>query len=74
MDKAHGRDRGAFSIADIPGGTGLGSSSAFTVGLLAALDPYGENLWTANIASQIEIEACRSPSASRISTRQHTAG
>jgi D-glycero-alpha-D-manno-heptose-7-phosphate kinase len=47
------------SIADTPGGTGLGSSSAFTVGLLAALDPYGENLWTANIASQIEIEACK---------------
>ena len=47
------------SIADIPGGTGLGSSSAFTVGLLAALDPYGEHLWTANIASQIEIEACK---------------
>lgn len=49
------------SIADIPGGTGLGSSSAFTVGLLAALDPYGEHLWTANIASQIEIEACKKP-------------
>jgi D-glycero-alpha-D-manno-heptose-7-phosphate kinase len=49
------------SIADIPGGTGLGSSSAFTVGLLAALDPYGAHLWTANIASQIEIEACRHP-------------
>jgi D-glycero-alpha-D-manno-heptose-7-phosphate kinase len=49
------------SIADIPGGTGLGSSSAFTVGLLAALDPYGEHFWTANIASQIEIGACKKP-------------
>lgn len=47
------------SIADVPGGTGLGSSSAFTVGLLAALDPYGDHNWTANIASQIEIEACK---------------
>lgn len=54
------RTRGVevHSIADIPGGTGLGSSSAFTVGLLAALDPYGQHEWTANIASQIEIEAC----------------
>jgi D-glycero-alpha-D-manno-heptose-7-phosphate kinase len=49
------------SIADLPGGTGLGSSSAFTVGLLSALDPYGEHLWAANIASQIEIEACGKP-------------
>ena len=49
------------SIADIPGGTGLGNSSAFTVGLLAALDPYGEHLWAANIASEIEIERCHKP-------------
>lgn len=35
--KMHGRE--IHSIADIPGGTGLGSSSAFTVGLLHALYP-----------------------------------
>lgn len=49
------------SIADLPGGSGLGSSSSFTVGLLAALDPYGDQKWTANIASQIEIEGCGKP-------------
>ena len=49
------------SIADIPGGTGLGSSSAFTVGLLAAMDGTDDLKWTANIASQIEIEACGKP-------------
>lgn len=54
--RTHGIE--VHSIADIPGGSGLGSSSSFTVGLLAALDPYGEHLWTAHIASQIEIEAC----------------
>ncbi len=54
------------SIADLPGGSGLGSSSAFTVGLLAALDAYQRKpmsppYWTANIASQIEIDACKKP-------------
>jgi D-glycero-alpha-D-manno-heptose-7-phosphate kinase len=49
------------SIADIPGGSGLGSSSSFTVGLLAALDPYGDQHWTANIAGQIEIDRCDKP-------------
>jgi D-glycero-alpha-D-manno-heptose-7-phosphate kinase len=56
------------SIADIPGGTGLGSSSAFTVGLLAALDHHYHAggipralAWTANIASIIEIERCTKP-------------
>jgi hypothetical protein len=59
MDKAHGRDRGAFDCRHTRRHRAWLSSSAFTVGLLAALDPYGENLWTANIASQIEIEACK---------------
>lgn len=31
------------TMADVPAGTGLGSSSAFTVGLLAALDSFGSN-------------------------------
>jgi D-glycero-alpha-D-manno-heptose-7-phosphate kinase len=53
------------SIADIPHGTGLGSSSAFTVGLLHALyAAQGE--WVgadrlAHDACQVEIEACHSP-------------
>jgi D-glycero-alpha-D-manno-heptose-7-phosphate kinase len=53
------------SIADIPGGTGLGSSSSFMVGLVKALDlrddvehhPYT----TANIACSLEIERCQKP-------------
>jgi len=57
------------SIADIPGGSGLGSSSSFTVGLLAALDRHyyantpsaRTNQWTAAIASEIEINRCRKP-------------
>ncbi len=46
------------SIADIPGGSGLGSSSAFTVGLLQALRPGATPESYAAHASQIEIEAC----------------
>lgn len=53
------------SIADIPGGTGLGSSSSFTVGLLAALMAHGGGYWNAaavaKIACQIEIEDCAKP-------------
>lgn len=48
------------SIADIPQGTGLGSSSAFTVGLLNALSCYKRKFVTkeelANGACQVEIE------------------
>jgi D-glycero-alpha-D-manno-heptose-7-phosphate kinase len=51
------------SIADIPGGTGLGSSSSFTVGLLASLytmneiEWYGPQ-WLAHDACRIEIDRC----------------
>lgn len=53
------------SIADIPAGTGLGSSSSFTVGLLNALFTYdgyrpsAEEL--AEYACKIEIEILRHP-------------
>jgi D-glycero-alpha-D-manno-heptose-7-phosphate kinase len=53
------------SIADIPAGTGLGSSSSFTVGVLNAVSAYqnktisGETL--AKIASEIEINRLGSP-------------
>jgi D-glycero-alpha-D-manno-heptose-7-phosphate kinase len=54
------------SIADIPAkGTGLGSSSAFTVGLLNALHAYcGRPAAAATLAGescQIEIERCGEP-------------
>lgn len=53
------------SIADIPAGTGLGSSSSFTVGLLNAVRAYlgkatsGEQL--ARLACEIELEKVGSP-------------
>lgn len=53
------------SIADIPSGTGLGSSSAFTVGLLNAIRAYigkyssAEKL--ASLACDIEIKKLKSP-------------
>jgi len=54
------------SIADIPArGTGLGSSSSFTVGLLHALHAYAERHagaeQLAREASEIEIQQCREP-------------
>ena len=54
------------SIADIPAGTGLGSSSSFTVGLLAALDADensnpGNAQWLARKACDIEIDMCQKP-------------
>jgi D-glycero-alpha-D-manno-heptose-7-phosphate kinase len=53
------------SIADIPGGTGLGSSSSFTVALLHALNTYkGQNLSKpilANKACHVEINLCKAP-------------
>lgn len=61
-------DRGVeiHSIADIPAGTGLGSSSAFTVGLLAALDGWDDPghataKWLAEKACEIEINRCQKP-------------
>tara|TARA_Y100000768_G_scaffold278060_1_gene213415 strand:- start:561 stop:1520 length:960 start_codon:yes stop_codon:yes gene_type:complete len=54
------------SIADIPSeGSGLGSSSSFTVGLINALSNYiGKNLSQeeiARLACIVEIEICKSP-------------
>src|SRR6516165_6885009 len=54
------------SVADIPArGTGLGSSSAFTVGLLNALHAYsGRYATAADLAGescQIEIDRCSEP-------------
>lgn len=49
------------SIADIPGGTGLGSSSSFTVGLLKALVGGGSRELTAKAACAIELDCCHKP-------------
>jgi len=51
------------SLADIPsGGTGLGSSSSYTVGLLKALLRLDKtNYEIASIACQIEIDKCKEP-------------
>lgn len=53
------------STADVPGGTGLGSSSAFTVGLLNALNCYqGKYMSKGEIAEkacEIEIQKLGSP-------------
>lgn len=53
------------SIADIPSGTGLGSSSAFTVGLLNALHTYdGYNPSSEELAQQachVEISVLKHP-------------
>ncbi|MCL5124900.1 MAG: GHMP kinase [Deltaproteobacteria bacterium] len=54
------------SIADIPsGGTGLGSSSTYTVGLLNALNAYlsrfSSKEYLASTACQIEIKNCHKP-------------
>jgi D-glycero-alpha-D-manno-heptose-7-phosphate kinase len=53
------------SIADVPEGTGLGSSSAFTVGLLNALAAYQRKnksrKWLAENACTIEIDKVGEP-------------
>jgi D-glycero-alpha-D-manno-heptose-7-phosphate kinase len=49
------------SMADVPGSTGLGSSSAFTVGLLHALRPGKVAATYAETACAIEIDDCRAP-------------
>lgn len=54
------------SIADIPsGGTGLGSSSSYTVGLLNSLNAYlskfSSKEYLASTACKIEIDKCRKP-------------
>lgn len=62
-----GVDKGVeiTSIADIPAGTGLGSSSSFTVGLLNALYTYiGErktDYELAELACKIEIDILKHP-------------
>ncbi len=64
-DKNQGRGLELLSMADIPGGTGLGSSSTFTVGLLHAMKAHlgvfqsAEQL--AAEASRIEIEELGEP-------------
>lgn len=54
-----------ITIADIPSGTGLGSSGSFTVGLLTALNSFNNKLSTkreiAEKASSIEIERLKLP-------------
>ena len=61
--KLHGVE--ITSTADVPGGTGLGSSSTFTVGLLNAVSCYrGTYLSKGKIAAkacQVEIEKLGSP-------------
>ena len=53
------------SIADIPAGTGLGSSSSFTVGVLNAVSAYQNKTISgatlARVASEIEIDRLGSP-------------
>lgn len=53
------------SIADVPSGTGLGSSSSFTVGLLNAVNAYNNKTISseelAKIACKIEIDLLKSP-------------
>ncbi len=64
-DRNGGRGLEIVSMADIPGGTGLGSSSSFTVGLLHAMKAHiglfqsSEQL--ASEASRIEIEDLKEP-------------
>jgi D-glycero-alpha-D-manno-heptose-7-phosphate kinase len=53
------------SIADVPAGTGLGSSSSFTVGLLNAINAYRHSCvsqeYLASKACAIEIERLKEP-------------
>lgn len=53
------------SVCDIPSGTGLGSSSAYTVGLLNALHRFkGENIHAEQLAEEaceVEINMCGRP-------------
>jgi D-glycero-alpha-D-manno-heptose-7-phosphate kinase len=60
-----GRGLEILSMADIPGGTGLGSSSSFTVGLLHAMKAHNGTFQSAedlaSEASKIEIEDLHEP-------------
>lgn len=64
-EQAGGRGLEVMSMADIPAGTGLGSSSAFTVGLLQAMRAHLGSVPSpaalAAEAARIEIEECREP-------------
>ena len=55
-----------ITLADIPSGTGLGSSGSFTVGLIKALRHYKKELITqkelAELSCKIEIEDLKNPS------------
>jgi D-glycero-alpha-D-manno-heptose-7-phosphate kinase len=61
----HGSPLEIASVADIPAGTGLGSSGAFTVALLKALALAGKTATTpaaiAEAACRIEIDVLREP-------------
>jgi D-glycero-alpha-D-manno-heptose-7-phosphate kinase len=67
--KSFGIERGIeiTSMADVPGSTGLGSSSAFTVGLLSALDrlvgvcPPDDQAELAQEACRIEMDDLHAP-------------
>ncbi len=64
-EKNGGRGLEILSMADIPGGTGLGSSSSFTVGLLHAMKAHVGMFQSAedlgSEASRIEIEDLHEP-------------
>ena len=49
------------ALADVPAGTGLGSSGAFTVALLKALHPDMNPRWLAEEASTVEIDRLGRP-------------
>ena len=63
--KNGGRGLEILSMADIPSGTGLGSSSSFTVGLLHAMKAHNGKFTSAedlaSEASRIEIEDLKEP-------------
>ena len=55
-----------ITLADIPSGTGLGSSGSFTVGLIQAIRSFNKELITqkklAELSCKIEIEDLKNPS------------
>ena len=66
------------STADVPAGTGLGSSSSFTVGTLHALyaylGKYVSKEQLASLACDVEINYLTIPSGNRINMRLHMVG
>ena len=65
IETGHEKSIEISCLADVPKGTGLGSSSAFTVSLLHALRTFNnENICKRSLAEtacSIEIEKCKSP-------------